>query len=800
MSNTLHHRDSATGGLAADPATDPAAELAAELAADMAIDVAARVLAPPPPRHAALLATLDAWVAQGWLRALDRVFAGFLARQAPDADELLILAAALASHQLGRGHACLDLAATLADAALALALPPDDRAERAPSGADDDREDSATDSAPVAPSPARLLADVDLPRWLATLAHPLLVAAGPGATPLVREGQRLYLRRYWQHEQDVRAAIAQRLAAPTEAARPERLAELRRAIEVVFTPADGDPGAAASAATPTATPTVTPTVTPDWQRLACALAARQGFAIVTGGPGTGKTTTVVRLLAVLQHLALGVPAADGGAPRPLRIRLAAPTGKAAARLNESIAKAVGGLNLAGLGPPRHDHSHSHGHGHGQGDAEALRAAIPTAVSTVHRLLGSRPDTRHFRHDARHPLPLDVLVIDEASMLDLEMMAAVLAALPPQARLVLLGDKDQLASVEAGAVLGDLCRRADDGHYLPDTAAWLQAATGQAIEDKLIDAQGHALDQAVARLRHSHRFSAGSGIGRLAEAVNRGDADGVRQVLAERPADLACLPAGDEAAFRALVVHGAPAAFGQTATPAAPIAGYARFLRLMQAQQPPADAPAGAFDDWARAVLAAQAGFQLLCALRSGPQGVAGLNARIVALLRDEGLLPPAAMAQPGVPGAAGAPGAGGEWYAGRPVLVTRNDYGLGLMNGDVGVTLARPDAAGGRPRLRVAFAAGDGSGAIRWVLPSRLRAVETVFAMTVHKSQGSEFAHAALVLPARLSPVLTRELVYTGITRARQWFTLVPAVPAGPVDVLRAAVQRRVERVSGLVD
>lgn len=720
----------------------------------------ARVLAPPPPQHAALLATLDAWVARGWLRALDRVFAGFLARQAPDAHRLLILAAALASHQLGRGHACLDLAATLDDATQSLALPPDDRAASP----------AADDPADAVPPPAALLAGTDLAAWQAALDHALLVGDGPGSTPLVRQGTRLYLRRYWQHEQDVRAAIAQRAGALTEAARPGAEAVLRDAIQVVFTPPRGSPPP--------------PVVQPDWQRLACALAARQGFAIVTGGPGTGKTTTVVRLLAVLQHLALSAPAdstestglaAGAQAPRRLRIRLAAPTGKAAARLNESIAGAVQKLVLDGLGPA--------------GDSEALRAAIPTEVTTVHRLLGSRPDTRHFRHHARHPLPLDLLVVDEASMLDLEMMAAVLAALPPQARLILLGDKDQLASVEAGAVLGDLCRRADAGHYRPDTAAWLQAVTGEAIGDDLIDPAGRPLDQAVARLRHSHRFSDASGIGRLARAVNDGDAEAVQKVWASRPADLARLPAGDESAFRALVVHGAPTAFGlpDTAADAAPMTGYAHFLRLLQQRQPADDAPDQAFDDWARAVLAAQGSFQLLCALRSGPQGVDGLNARVVALLREQGLLP------------AGAGTAGSEWYLGRPVLVTRNDYGLGLMNGDVGVTLARPGpgaAGSGRRILRVAFPAGDGHGGIRWVLPSRLRAVETVFAMTVHKSQGSEFAHAALVLPERLSPVLTRELVYTGITRARQWFTLVPA--PGGVDVLRAAVQRRVERVSGL--
>lgn len=690
-------------------------------------------LGPLPARHAPLLADLDRWVAEGWLRALDRSFAAFLAQKAPDADPLLILAAALVSHQLGRGHACLDLQAALADAGLALSMPPEGAGR------------AAEDAAPIT-APSTLLAGVTLARWTKALTHPALVGGGAGATPLVRIGHRLYLRRYWQYEQSVRAAIAERVATPTAVAAPEARATLAAALDVLFPHRDG--------------------AAVDWQKIACALAARQGFGIVTGGPGTGKTTTVVRLLAVLQHLALA-----GGEGRRLRIRLAAPTGKAAARLNESIAGAVERLPLDGLADPA-----------------AVRAAIPTEVTTVHRLLGSRPDTRHFRHDARNPLALDLLVIDEASMLDLEMMAAVFAALPPHAPLILLGDKDQLASVEAGAVLGDLCRRADAGHYSVDTDTWLQAVTGELLEPELCDAAGSALDQAVVKLRISHRFSAASGIGKLAEAVNAGDAGAARRVFERGYADLSQQRSLDDAALRRLVVDGAPEGFagqgqgrldGGKAVP--PPAGYRHYLAQMREGKPGIDAAQADFDAWARKVLAAYGRFQLLCALRSGPQGVEGLNQRIAGLLRAEGLLE----------------AEHGGWYPGRPVLVTRNDYGLGLMNGDVGVTLAMPTSVPGeqRPRwtLRVAFAAGDGQDGIRWVLPSRLRAVETVFAMTVHKSQGSEFAHAALLLPERASPVLTRELVYTGITRARHWFTLVAAP-----EVMQGAVRKRVERVGGL--
>ncbi|NMG32226.1 exodeoxyribonuclease V subunit alpha [Aromatoleum evansii] len=676
-----------------------------------------------------LPALLRRWAERGWLRPLDRVFAGFLRDEAPDADPLLLLAAALASHQLGRGHVCLDLAATLADPRFALSLPPE---------GDDDTD--------LPPLPDEVLTGVTLERWRAAMAHPLLVAGGAGTTPLVLVGSRLYLRRYWQYECDVRAGIDARLAAPPADLDP---AAFRQALDALFPPRAG--GAV------------------DWQKLACALVARSAFGIVTGGPGTGKTTTVVRLLALLQSLALAGPQG-----RPLRIRLAAPTGKAAARLNESIAGAVAQLDLERLP-----------------GGEAVRAAIPVAVGTLHRLLGSRPDTRHFRHDARNPLALDVLVVDEASMVDLEMMAAVLAALPARARLVLLGDKDQLASVEAGAVLGELCARAREGYYTPATRDWLADVTGARLDDALVDPQGEPLDQAVAMLRVSHRFTADSGIGRLAEAVNAGDRAAMHAVLngsgAQRCVDLARLRLAGDADLRALAIDGGAENFpgggllaGKDAPP--PPAGFGHYLQVMHDGRPGLTAGQDDFERWARAVLAAQGRFQLLCALRRGPWGVAGLNERVARMLHAAGLIE-----------------ADHGWYPGRPVLVTRNDYGLGLMNGDLGVTLELPRPAPNGDLqwgLRVAFPAGDGSDGVRWVLPSRLQAVETVFAMTVHKSQGSEFTHAALVLPEALNPVLTRELVYTGITRARRWLTLATA---GSDRVLDEAVDRRVLRASGLM-
>ncbi|WP_404415832.1 exodeoxyribonuclease V subunit alpha [Vreelandella aquamarina] len=727
--------------------------------------------APPSPHPAlsdtrALLELCERWVARGWLRDLDRALVRFLASEAEGASPLLLLAAALASHQLGRGHVCLDLNTTLKAPDFALSLPPEG--------------DDLTDPPPL---PSEVLSTLTLGEWQAALHHPLLASQGPGNTPLVivnthtgpasqpdaSTNTRLYLRRYWQYEQSLHQQIAQRLSATANEAQPDLLPQ---ALNVLFEATDAL----------------------NWQKTTCALATRSRFGIITGGPGTGKTTTVVRLLALLQTLQLA-QAPD----QPLRIRLAAPTGKAAARLNESIAGQVSSLPLAPLEKLLTDSAIS-----ADQTSDQSPIAIPTEVTTLHRLLGARPDTRHFRHSAANPLALDVLVIDEASMVDIEMMAAVLKALPANAQCVLLGDKDQLASVEAGSVLGDLCRRADAAHYTPTTAQWLESATGQPLPDAYIDANGQPLDQAITMLRFSHRFDQHSGIGQLAQAINqprrtqsdRDKQQAVQAVLRHGYTDLHHLTLTTDTALDKLVIDGSPKGFinsgkGRTnhqGKPIPPPTGYRHYLEVLQRQRPHGEsfeANPAAFNAWAAQVLNAYSHFQLLCALRKGPWGVEGLNLRIANTLRGEKLL------------------SGSDytlekgWYEGRPVLVTQNDYGLKLMNGDIGITLAVPDprsSTTGKPLLRVAFPTGDPDTPIRWVLPSRLHAVETVFAMTVHKSQGSEFHHTALLLPPTLNPILTRELVYTGITRARDWLSVVETKPG----VLDEAVTREVIRVSGM--
>jgi exodeoxyribonuclease V alpha subunit len=666
----------------------------------------------PLERMSDLFLLLDRWVERGWLRALDRAFVAFLYELDGQSDPSVMLAAALTSHQLGHGHVCLDLAEILGNPDMALSLPPEGDEER---------------QAVLLPS--EVLAVLDVTPWLKALESSPIVAIGKvDDCPLVLDGKRLYLRRYWGYERRVSECLQLRLS--NQSTHPddlcERLANLFPERPVI----DGK------------------TVT-DWQKLACALSARGAFSIITGGPGTGKTTTVVRLLALLQ-----APAVEQGSP--IRIRLAAPTGKAAARLTESIGRQVQSLEVA----------------------EAVRPHIPVEVTTVHRLLGSRPDTRHFRHHISNPLPLDVLVVDEASMIDLEMMACLLDALPPQARLILLGDKDQLASVEAGAVLGDLCRDAESGYYTPQTRAWLEEICGECLSEEALEDghhEQHALAQQVVMLRHSRRFNSGSGIGQLARHVNLQDASSARALLAQKAySDLFCqrLRDADDKKLETLVLDGHG--------PEKPH-GYRHYLTVMETQRPSYDLPIEdpAWEAWAKAVLDAFDEFQLLCAVRKGPWGVEGLNQRIAKALLGAKLI-----------------SHDQGWYEGRPVLVTRNDYSLNLMNGDIGIALCMPEPANRSGKaIRVAFPRNDGSGGLRFILPSRLSAVETVFAMTVHKSQGSEFAHTALVLPEAISPVLTKELIYTGITRARNWFSLIESRPG----VFEEAVSRRVRRLSGLM-
>lgn len=487
--------------------------------------------------------------------------------------------------------------------------------------------------------------------WLAAIeASPLVTLgpSGPGLRPLRLVGERLYLERHWGQEEELAAQLRSRAAAPPPKPDVDVLSD---ELAALFGPAAHD----------------------DRQRVACARAAQAWVTVIAGGPGTGKTTTIVRLLALLTRL--GVP--------PERIALAAPTGKAAARMEAAIATALAGLP----------------------DADA-RALSDIKASTIHRLLGWRPDAHtRFLHEKDDPLPHDVIVVDEMSMVSLQLMVRLLDAVRPNARIVLVGDPDQLASVEAGTVMADITR-----------------APG-------------ARDVVV--LDRNWRF--GGSIDSLAAAVRDGDWATALDLLGSGD-DAVALCSPDEVATRERLAH-------RLARQGATLIDRAR-----------------AGD--AEGALRALDSHRLLCAHRNGPYGVARWSRRAESIV------------------AAAVPGYGreGEWYIGRPLIVNRNAAHLGLYNGDTGVVIETADGP------RAVF----GSGSFR---PWLLEDVATVLALTIHRAQGSQFQAVSVVLPPPTSPLLTRELLYTGITRATSRVELI-----GTPESVRRAIERPARRASGLAD
>ncbi|WP_318363825.1 exodeoxyribonuclease V subunit alpha [Enterobacter sp.] len=594
-------------------------------------------------------------VAQKALRPLDVQFALTVAR---DDEPAVMLVAALLSRDAGEGHVCLPLSRL-----------------------------SVAEFNRLYPQLLPLLEEAGVPDdWRAMLLASPAVSAGDEPTPMVLTGERLYLNRMWCNELTVA-----RFFCEANQPLPVNEDEIKRSLDDLFPPTDGI----------------------NWQKIAAAVALTRRISVISGGPGTGKTTTVAKLLAALVQTANG---------DKCRIRLAAPTGKAAARLTESLGAALRQLPLS----------------------DEQKKRLPDEASTLHRLLGAQPGSQRLRYHAGNPLHLDVLVVDEASMIDLPMMSRLIDALPPHGRVIFLGDRDQLASVEAGAVLGDICAWVNAG-YSPQRAEELSRLTGMQVPCG--EQQGaEALRDSLCLLQTSYRFGSDSGIGQLAAAVNRGDKPAMRAVFSQGFTDIgkSTLQTGDD--YQTMIDDA--------------LAGYARYLQLVRDGAPPED------------VLAAFSEFQLLCALRDGPFGVGGLNERLEQRLAQKRWLVRHAHSR---------------WYEGRPVMIARNDSALGLYNGDIGVALDRGQGT------RVWFPLPDGT--IKSVQPSRLPDHDTAWAMTVHKSQGSEFDHAALILPGQIVPVVTRELVYTAITRARRRLSLY-----ADDRILAQAIATRTERRSGLSD
>lgn len=593
------------------------------------------------------MTALTQLLATGWCSALDGHAGHFLERLAKAPCPELGVVAALTSRATRQGHTCLPLSTVPAELREA-GLEPD--------------------------------AYADTERLRAVLlASGMVGQPGSGCPLILDDCGRVYLLRYFREEQ----AVAQALLARVQGLEQIDQVRARQLLLELFPPQDGGQAAI------------------DWQQTAAALALLKRFVVITGGPGSGKTYTVARILAIMLGLAA----------RKMRIGLAAPTGKAALRLQESI-------HLAKQSLPA-----------------GLAALVPEQAQTLHRLLRFQPGQQQFLHHGGNPLHLDLLIVDEASMVDISLMASLLNALPESCRLILLGDRDQLASVEAGNLLGDICGLGE--------VCWSSALCQQLEE--LTDYQyvcpesGQAIDDSLVVLQQSYRFAQESGIARFAQAVTKDNPAALAAVF-ERPEDDA----------RVFEVAGS-----------AMLAALATQITQMYAPIFTATNP--------KEALQLFSAHRILCALREGAAGVEGINALAEQQFRQSGRL---AVDQ--------------RIYPGLPLMILHNDYTVGLFNGDTGIFWSD-----GQGAIMAWF--WHESGEVRAVPTASLPAWQPAFAMTVHKAQGSEFEHVALVLPQEDKPILTAELLYTAVTRARKTLTVFARR-----EVLHQAMLRRVIRHSGL--
>jgi exodeoxyribonuclease V alpha subunit len=593
-------------------------------------------------------------------------FAQFISNYCPESDPEIFLAAALVSRAVESGDVCLDLHGSAESTIL-------------------EGENG---------QPAVVCPPID--RWLTQLSECPAVGKPGDRQPLVLDSSgRLYLYRYWEYEKILAELILDRAVARWGDLNIDRL---KKSLSALFSKTENN--------------------ATDWQKIAAATAVLNKICVITGGPGTGKTHTITRILALLLEQA---------AHHELKICLAAPTGKAAARLQESIRQTIQSLNCD----------------------DRIKKAIPTAVNTIHRLLGSKSGSPYFHYSSKNPLPADIVIVDEASMVDLALMSKLIQAVPETARLVLIGDKDQLASVEAGSVLGDICDRDVVHGFSEDFQLKIRKLAGEKLDARSSDsAPEPGLQDCIVVLNKSYRFAEESPIGKLSRWVNLGKADKALELLKDSGNDLLkWINYEKDDDFRNILARKI-------------VQGYSAFLR--------SEDPLSALEHFGR--------FKILCALRIGPFGVTAINHFALDVLKQHKLIH--------IDSFSASP-----WYRGRPILITRNSYNLGLFNGDIGI--AWPAAHRLPDDLYVFFP--DAEGRVKRYPTHSLPEHETVFALTVHKSQGSEFDEIALVLPDRDYPVLSRELLYTGMTRAKQQISIW-----APPVILRNTITRKIDRASGL--
>lgn len=533
-----------------------------------------------------------------------------------------------------------------------------------------------------------------LDRWRDALGKSPAAGKPGDFAPMILDGRgRLYLQRYWYYEDMLARNIKERTIV-----KPEPYSGVPLMLDNLF-PSEQ-----------TCSESQKNAKQPDWQKVAAAVSILNHFTVISGGPGTGKTTTIARIL-----IALCILEAQKG--QKLSAAVTAPTGKAAARLMESINGALERVNI--------DISTS----------MILKNTIPTEPHTIHRLLGYKKGSTFFRHHRDNPLPYDLVIVDESSMADLPLMAKLFDAVPLKSRIILLGDNNQLSSVESGAVLGDICSGPDGfttefAEMIKSTGSGFESISGSVVP---------LVADSIVMLKKSFRFHEQSGIGALSSLVNNGKSDEViKLLLGGQYSDVHFIePEGNSSQSKNIDFLIESIAMEE----------YSKSLRVAN--------PYDAFELLTR--------FRVLTPVRKGQGGVEEINRQIDRLA-----------------------GRQGGFYSGLPVIVKRNDYGMGLYNGDIGIFLKSEDG------LRVFF---QGQSGFRKFMPGRLPEHETAYALTVHKSQGSEFDRVLLVIPESRSPVLTREMLYTGITRARKEIIIV----ASRKSIARM-VENPVKRHSGLTE
>jgi len=599
------------------------------------------------------------------LSSLDVHLARFLSGLSNASDEDILLSIALVSSTNTRGDVCLDLCAVAGRLIL-------------------EKRGTKEDE----------IKCPELGVWRQKLESSPIVGIPGMFRPLILDQKnRLYFYRYWEYEHTLCRTIQERIDGDKDPAIPAGFFEK---LNRLFPQTAEKPSRS--------------------QKLAVVIPALKRFSVISGGPGTGKTTLVAKIIALLIDL---------HSEKKLNIFLSAPTGKAAAGLRDSIRRAKETLSCNDI----------------------IKSLIPEETYTIHRLLGPIPRSPYFRYNATNKLPADVLVVDEASMVDLALMAKLMQAIPNHTRVILIGDKDQLASVESGSVLGDICNHGRKPGYSETFFAGIMAMGGESLFDHMPIRQKPAgIGDHIVILEKSYRFSSNQGIGGVSRAVNNGQCDAVMEILRD--------PTNSQVVWKETESGGdLVEQLSQQVLP-----GYKAYLR--------ANSPEEALSLFGR--------LQVICAIRKGPYGVEALNRIVEQILHHEGLIRPQS-----------------QWYAGRPILINRNHYDLGLFNGDLGILMTDPETD--EKELFAFFASRTGE--FRRIPPHRLPEHETAYAVTVHKSQGAEFDMIHLVLPDRDSPVLTRELLYTGITRAKKQAWLWAGEP-----VLRTTIARKIERSSGLRD